>query len=217
MASASDFLNSSAPVAGSFWESGSAEEIQGASDLPFKGIKGIGPFSLRDSFYWDIGLKVHAPAVATVPQPIPNNPFGEWFPAVSYTIEMVSLNTTNFETIPGWSIPYPSGITFAPRINMEVIEEDQLRVDRYLTEYINAIWTAEKKVLPYKNCVSELTIYITDSCRERRLRKTFLAIPNLSLSYQGSSQSQSVVRGIEFFFVGEIGNLTGLGFWASTQ
>jgi len=201
-----DVVNFEFPV-GHDWDYVRHKEYEYSKELPFPmpslpkgGSRNLENFELDTQFYWDISLKKYSDRV-------PDNPYNNgWLPVVEYTLTYDSLDMKSVDLISGQSIEVPQGVVKSPKITLSVIENSKFSFHRYLEQYYKAIYQ-DGKVLPYKDALSLLTLYVTDPRKKILFKKEFYVIPNIKRDRSGLSNQTVNLINLDFSIVGETDNV----------
>ena len=176
-------------------------------DLPFKGrdsLKswdGISSMDLSDDFYWDIKF------TSDISPDVPPNPYelkyDGFLPVISFDLTRDELNFKQVQLFADMNIEIPNYVKTVPTLSLEVIDDHLRTISTWLSRYKEAVYS-NYTVLPYKNSVSQCTIYIL--CRSKLVlsSKTYLVIPKFKESNKGAAAGTFTPLNLEFSVVGEV-------------
>ena len=191
-----EYKTSSESNSGSFASSNSVD------DLPFKGRRTVEGFSLDNTIYWDIRLKKYINSSSSIPE----NPFKDkffWFPIESFEFSGDTPSSESLNFFSDLSVTIPKFRTNPLKLSFTVTNDSEDKVRDYYRQYMDALFK-DNLVLPYKESLTEITMYILDLTKKIKIKKTLLCIPDYTFDVNGSSDNSINSLTINYNIVGEI-------------
>ena len=185
-----------------------SDEAEALSDLfPFSGRKNLVGFVLDADYLWDIQIAPYVHNVGGTVTPALPTRYNEWLPAVSYTLDDNRIKTEDIAMYGESNIDVPAERVYNKSIRISVIDDENKTFYRYRAQYLEAIATRDGFACPYKNCCTQITLYVFRNDRRVLLKKVYLGIllDNLNTNLTGQSGATSnITYDLNYRIVGEI-------------
>jgi hypothetical protein len=176
--------------------------IPSIETLPFKGRETIASYSLDDSSLWDIKLKKSTYSDVKIPEN-PLSKDGSWFPVTNVNLSYSKISNKEFLMPNNLKLTIPSFRSEVPSITLSCFDNQDSIIRKYFIDYMNAMFDEERRVLPYKDSCSELTLYIYTVDKKIKFKKIYYVIPQYDFSIIGTNDSKVTEFTIPFNIIGE--------------
>jgi len=130
--------------------------------------------------------------------------FSRYLPAMSWTLNMGSIDTMNFELFNGSEMVVPMGFKYNMSLSLELLDDMYGSLDKYFRSYINTIYDQNtRSVAPYWACAFWIPVVLFRDAYNINYRFNLIGIPtNFGTQLQGAEAPQESRVSLEFSIIG---------------